>query len=74
MLVGADPSLPEDLVDLVGYPLPVPGNNTVPMWFVNLIRLAYYSAVTVTDHHMGQVLRVLDRSKAADDTLVVVVG
>ena len=39
---------------------PSPGNNTVPAWFDQQLRLGYYSAVTHTDKLFGEVLDLLE--------------
>lgn len=52
------------------WPVPSPGNNTVPDQVEAVMRLGYYSAVTHTDWLFGQVLEAIEATKK--DTLVVV--
>ena len=53
---------------------PRPGNNTFPPWFVQQLRLGYYSAVTHMDWHFGMVLKALEESGQANDTIVIMTG
>jgi arylsulfatase A-like enzyme len=53
---------------------PRPGNNTFPAWFTQQLRLGYYTAVTHMDWHFGMVMKALEDSGQANDTLVVMTG
>ena len=69
-----DPGLPDNASGVVAFKCPSPGNNTVPQWFSQYMRLGYRTAVTATDTHLGMMLDALERSGRAADTLVVFVG
>jgi arylsulfatase A-like enzyme len=69
-----DPDLPKAANGLVSVPLPSPGNNTVPHFFTQYMRLGYYTAVTHSDAHFGMMMDALDASGLANDTLVVLFG
>jgi len=69
-----DPHLPAAASGLLSYPLPSPGNNTVPPFFAQYMRLGYYTAVTHSDAHFGMMMDALDATGLANDTLVVLFG
>jgi hypothetical protein len=56
------------------YACPSPGNNTVPVYFQQQLRLGYYTAVTLTDYNMGRVLDLVDELGIYDSTLVILTG
>jgi hypothetical protein len=68
------PFVPKGVQGKQSFPCPIPGNNTVPFYAQQLLRVGYYSAVTHTDWLFGKVLDVLDELEIANDTLVVVTG
>eukprot|EP00118_Oscarella_pearsei_P027704 m.311308 g.311308 ORF g.311308 m.311308 type:complete len:539 (+) comp64854_c0_seq1:54-1670(+) len=54
-------------------------NNTerleaLPDWLAHNLRRAYYSSVSLTDHHLGRVLDALDEAKLSNDTIVAFWG
>ena len=53
------------------YPLPSPGKNTIPDWFAYQSRIGYYSAVTLTDFHVGLMLDALTDQGVDNSTIVV---
>jgi arylsulfatase A-like enzyme/gamma-glutamyl-gamma-aminobutyrate hydrolase PuuD len=69
-----DPGLPSNASGLESYPCPSPGNNTVPEYFSQYMRLGYRTAVTATDTHLGMVLDALDQTGQTDSTLTVFLG
>ena len=69
-----DPDLPAAAAGLQSFPLPSPGNNTVPDYFTQYMRLGYYTAVTHSDQHFGMMMDALDASGLANETLVVLFG
>jgi len=69
-----DPSLPPNATGLQSYPVPSPGNNTVPPFFQNYMRLGYYTAVTTSDRHFGMVMDALEATGLANTTIVVLFG
>lgn len=69
-----DPDLPASCVGQESFACPSPGNNTVPPHFTQYMRLGYYTAVTASDQHFGMLMRALDESGLANNTLVVVLG
>lgn len=69
-----DPLLPRAAKGVESVPLPSPGNNTVPAYFAQYMRLGYYTAVTHSDAHFGMMMDALDKSGLANDTLVVLFG
>ena len=48
--------------------------NPTPAPVASLLRRAYYAATTFMDHQIGRVLKVLDDSGVADNTIVVLHG
>jgi iduronate 2-sulfatase len=69
-----DPDLPAAANGVETVSCPSPGNNTVPDYFTQYMRLGYYTAVSHSDLHLGMMLDALDASGKANDTLVVVFG
>jgi iduronate 2-sulfatase len=69
-----DPELPPAAAGVQSFALPSPGNNTVPAYFAQYMRLGYYTAVTHSDAHFGMMMDALDASGLANDTLVVLFG
>lgn len=69
-----DPALPAAAAGVQSFALPSPGNNTVPAYFAQYMRLGYYTAVTHSDSHFGMLMDALDASGLANDTLVVLFG
>ena len=69
-----DPALPAAATGMMTVNCPSPGNNTVPDYFTQYMRLGYYTAVTHSDTHLGMMLDALDASGLANETLVVVFG
>ena len=69
-----DPELPAAAKGSMTVNCPSPGNNTVPDYFTQYMRLGYYTAVTHSDAHLGMMLDALDASGLANETLVVVFG
>jgi iduronate 2-sulfatase len=69
-----DPKLPRNATAAQSYPVPSPGNNTVPPFFTNYMRLGYYTAVSTSDEHFGMVLDALEASGQAANTIVVLFG
>ena len=69
-----DPGLPSNATGLESFPCPSPGNNTVPEYFSQYMRLGYRTAVTATDAHLGMVLDALDKTGQTDSTLTVFLG
>lgn len=53
---------------------PYPGNNTFPDWFTKIMRAGYYSAVSMSDYHIGRVLDKLEELDLVNDTVVVFVA
>ena len=47
-----------------------PTASTFPAWFTQQLRVGYYSAVTHMDWHFGMVLKALEETGQADDTIV----
>ncbi len=69
-----DATLPANATGLQSYPVGSPGNNTVPPFFAQYLRLGYYTAVTTSDEHFGMVMQALEAAGLSDSTIVVLFG
>ena len=69
-----DPQLPANATGLQSYAVPSPGNNTVPPFFQNYLRLGYYTAVSTSDRHFGMMMDALEASGLSNSTLVALLG
>ena len=69
-----DPALPANATGRQSYAVPSPGNNTVPGFFTQYMRLGYYTAVSTSDEHFGMMMDALDASGLANSTIVALLG
>eukprot|EP00055_Hartaetosiga_balthica_P008669 m.32958 g.32958 ORF g.32958 m.32958 type:complete len:737 (-) comp6423_c0_seq2:179-2389(-) len=73
-LVYLNDTSPPNVSGVVSPHCPWPGNNSVPVWQQQQLRIGYYSAMTLTDMHFGLLMEALNESGIANETLVVVVA
>lgn len=69
-----DPGLPSNATSLQAFRVPSPGNQTVPPYFQQYLRLGYYTAVSSSDEKFGAMMAALEASGLANTTIVALLG